>query len=258
MYLHFDKYHGTGNDFVIVNNLRGDVQLTTEQVAFICDRRFGVGADGLMLLNSHSTFDFEMVYYNADGKPSTMCGNGGRCLAHFAFRNGIQKEVLVFDAVDGLHTAIMLPNNWVKLQMTDVLTVQQHTENSFELDTGSPHYVQYVPQLYNLPVVDQGRAIRNSPTYAAQGINVNFVENIDQFLHVRTYERGVEDETFSCGTGVTAAAITTATQQGKYQVAIKTKGGELSVNFTKNADQSFTDVWLSGPASFVFAGVIEL
>jgi diaminopimelate epimerase len=258
MQLHFYKYQGTGNDFVIIDNRDGAVHLSREQVKFLCDRRFGIGADGLMLLNRHPEFDFEMKYYNADGGESTMCGNGGRCLVKFASDRGINRDQYRFLAIDGEHLARIEQNGNVALKMNDVATVQ--TENNhFILNTGSPHLVDLVQDVMQMNVVEKGRQVRYSETYSKEGINVNFVEktnNPDQIV-VRTYERGVEDETFSCGTGVTAAAIVCYRNEGPNKVNVTTKGGDLRVEFEKK-DEGFQNIWLIGPALHVFDGSIDL
>lgn len=260
MTLTFYKYHGTGNDFVILDNRdnRYD-QLNNQQVAKICHRRFGIGADGLMMLNQLPGYDFEMIYYNADGNTSTMCGNGGRCLVKFAFDMGIRKYTYKFIAVDGEHEAEIDNHNLIRLKMKDVDSVEEHSSYSV-VNTGSPHYVKFMNDVEAADVVTNGRAIRNSNHFKAEGINVNFVENTgEDSIFVRTYERGVEDETMSCGTGVTAAALMSAhNERGFNRVEIKTPGGHLSVEFNKLSDQSFNDIWLCGPATFVYKGEIEI
>lgn len=256
--LQFCKYQGTGNDFVIMDNREGKIALTTEQVKHICDRRFGIGADGLMLLNSLHGYDFEMKYYNADGRESSMCGNGGRCLTRFAYDMGIHKSSYLFLAVDGEHEAEIGEHGWIRLKMKDVQGIDHHHGDSV-LDTGSPHYIKSVQQIMELNVFEEGRSIRNSKDFVAKGINVNFVEQENKHIIVRTYERGVEDETYSCGTGVTAAALVFAhNEKGFNHVDVKTKGGNLAVEFNKINDQEFNDIWLCGPAEFVFAGTIDL
>ncbi len=256
----FYKYHGTGNDFVIIDNRdnRYDA-LTPKQVKFLCDRRFGIGADGLMLLKHRDGYDFEMIYYNADGNPSSMCGNGGRCLVKFANQVGIHKYTYKFLAIDGDHEAEIDNNNIIRLKMKDVNTVDEHP-TYIVLNTGSPHYVKFTNDVQQTDVVNAGRTIRNSPPFAAEGINVNFVESTGQdSIFVRTYERGVEDETMSCGTGVTAAALMSAhNDRGFNRVEVKTPGGHLSVEYNKVSDNKFTDIWLCGPATFVFKGELEL
>lgn len=259
MQLHFYKYQGTGNDFVILDNRDASIHLSREQVAFLCHRRFGIGADGLMLLNSHPGYDFEMKYYNADGGESTMCGNGGRCLVKFAFDCGIQRSEYRFLAIDGEHLARIEDGGNVALKMNDVSSVK--TENDhFILNTGSPHYVNFVQDLMQFDVVNKGRTVRYSDAFAKEGINVNFVEKTETpgSILVRTYERGVEDETFSCGTGVTAAALVCQpNDEGFNKVAVQTKGGKLQVTFEKKGT-GFQNIWLIGPAVKVFEGSINV
>jgi len=256
----FYKYQGTGNDFVIFDNRGGEYNsLNTEQVKLLCDRRFGIGGDGLMLLNSHPDYDFEMKYYNADGKESSMCGNGGRCLVKFAYDMGIVKSTYKFLAVDGEHEAEVDFDGTVSLKMNDVESIQ-FDDNHFVLNTGSPHYVELAENVMKLDVFNKGRQIRYSNAFSEKGINVNFVEQTDEpdQIIVRTYERGVEDETFSCGTGVTAAAIVCHhNDTGFNRVEVKTKGGDLSVEYDKIGD-SYKNIWLSGPAEKVFEGEIEI
>ena len=258
MLLHFYKYQGTGNDFVIIDNRDGSIQLSNKQVALLCDRHFGIGADGLMLLNKHDSYDFEMIYYNADGAPGTMCGNGGRCLTKFAFDKGIQPSSYSFIASDGEHEAVIDANGWVHLKMIDVQEISKLNEATV-LNTGSPHYILPVSDLSNYDVFTEGKNIRYNNTYNEKGINVNFVEWNENELFVRTYERGVENETFSCGTGVTAAAIAmSADSTGLQETKIRTLGGSLLIKFNKIDAQHFTDVWLCGPASFVYDGQITI
>lgn len=254
----FYKYQGTGNDFVIFDNRDGMIQLTTAQVKHLCDRRFGIGADGLMLLGNKPGYDFEMVYYNSDGRESTMCGNGGRCLTRFAYDRGIRRDTYRFMAVDGEHEATLGEHGWINLRMKDVDGILNH-HGDFVLDTGSPHYVKSVPDVHGLDVYTEGREIRCSRDFEADGINVNFVESDDTRIIVRTYERGVEDETYSCGTGVTASALVFAhNDNGFNRIEVQTKGGRLAVEFDKTGEQRFENIWLCGPATFVFEGMITL
>ncbi len=258
MQLRFYKYQGTGNDFIILNNSTGAVHLSQAQIRFLCDRKFGIGADGLMLLNTREGYDFEMKYYNADGSESTMCGNGGRCLTRFAYDSGIQKEQYLFLAIDGPHEAKIANNGWIHLKMIDVDTVVKYG-NDFILNTGSPHYIKQVNELDTLDVFSEGQQIRYSEEFKATGINVNFVCQANGFIKVRTYERGVEDETLSCGTGVTAAALAFASNSnGLNKINIETRGGKLKVEFNKIGPNSFDNIWLCGPAIFVFEGEIDL
>jgi diaminopimelate epimerase len=262
MNFHFFKYQGTGNDFIIADNRDGKYSsLTTKQVKHLCERRFGIGADGLMLLNSLEGYDFEMIYYNADGKPGSMCGNGGRCLVKFAFDMGIIKDRYHFLASDGPHDAIFDDNGWVKLKMQDVDHLRNYHDDILA-DTGSPHYVKLVTDVMHLSTEDirqKGKAIRYNKDFTEKGINVNFIEQGSDRIFVRTYERGVEDETFSCGTGVTASALVCAQNDlGFNRVDVTTLGGHLAVEFSKSGEDSFEDIWLCGPATFVFSGNIEI
>ena len=259
MKINFYKYQGTGNDFVILDNRENPISLTTEQINKLCDRKFGIGADGLMLLNLKDGYDFEMKYYNADGNESSMCGNGGRCLTKFAFDMGIQKEKYKFIAIDGDHESVFAKNGWVHLKMVNVSGIKKHNGDSV-LNTGSPHFIRPVSQVMDMNVFNEGHEIRYSKDFATEGINVNFVEKTDtNKITVRTYERGVENETLSCGTGVTAAALVFASnERGENRIEIKTIGGSLAVEFEKTGDDSFEDIWLCGPAEFVFKGEIDL
>jgi diaminopimelate epimerase len=258
MLLQFYKYQGTGNDFVILDNREGIIHLSKEQVAFLCDRHFGIGSDGLMLLNKHEKYDFEMVYYNADGALGTMCGNGGRCLTKFAFDKGIQANTYNFIASDGEHQAVIDENGWIHLKMIDVQEVSIVHEATV-LNTGSPHYIKPVSDLSNYDVFTEGKKIRYNETYNKVGINVNFVEWNENELFVRTYERGVENETFSCGTGVTAAAIAMSAETfGHQETKIRTLGGSLLIKFNKVNAQNFNNVRLCGPASLVYEGQINI
>jgi diaminopimelate epimerase len=256
MALSFYKYHGTGNDFIIIDNRDGNLELTTAQVKRLCDRRFGIGADGLMMLQQLPGYDFEMVYFNADGREASMCGNGGRCLTKFAYDMGIHKDRFRFLAVDGDHEAIITQNGWINLKMKDVDGIEEHHGDAV-LDTGSPHYVKAVENVMDLDVYREGKEIRYSREYEKNGINVNFVENEDRRIIVRTYERGVEDETYSCGTGVTAAALVFAhNDNGFNRIEVQTKGGHLAVEFDKVMEHRFENIWLCGPATFVYKGEI--
>lgn len=260
MQVQFFKYQGTGNDFVILDNRNQQYNdLTTAQVKFLCDRRFGIGADGLMLLNLHNDYDFEMKYYNADGGESTMCGNGGRCLVKFAFHQGIIKPKYHFIAADGEHKAKIDEDGVVRLKMKNVSGIKEF-HGDFVLDTGSPHYVKMVTHVMSLDVYKKGYEIRNSSHFAKEGINVNFVEQQGDYeIIVRTYERGVEDETLSCGTGVTAAALVCYHNEcGFNEVYVHTKGGKLSVEYDRAENDIFTNIWLCGPAEKVYEGTINL
>jgi diaminopimelate epimerase len=261
MKINFHKYQGTGNDFVILDNRTKDyTSLTASHIRHVCDRRFGIGCDGLMLLNVKDGFDFEMKYYNADGRESSMCGNGGRCLVKFAYELGIHKNIYHFIASDGPHEAEIDTDETVSLKMQNVNHVSKF-HGDFLLNTGSPHYVKMVSDVMNVDVFKKGRDIRYSKEFEQDGINVNFVELLsdDDKILVRTYERGVEDETWSCGTGVTAAALVCYhNENGFNDVQVKTLGGTLTVEFDRLDDNHYTNIWLSGPAEKVFEGSIEL
>ncbi len=255
MNIPFYKYQGAGNDFILIDNR--EETFPKESTSFIqklCHRRFGIGADGLILLESHAKYDFVMVYYNADGNLSSMCGNGGRCIVHFAAYLGVINQKADFLAPDGLHTAT-ISGETVALQMNDVEQIERFDKYTF-LDTGSPHHVQFVTEIDKYPVFKEGRRLRYSK-YGNSGANINFVEKLNENIFmVRTYERGVEDETYSCGTGVTAVAIAMY-EQGettKTSIKLQTKGGDLQVDFKKEG-KKYTNVILEGPAKQVFKGI---
>jgi diaminopimelate epimerase len=261
MKLHFYKYQGAGNDFILVDNRTEMVDHHNPAlISRLCDRRFGIGADGIMFLQVHQSYDFEMVYYNADGQPSSMCGNGGRCIAAFAKYLGIIGEETTFLAVDGPHYAkISVSGDWVSLQMNDVDQISADGD-AFVLNTGSPHYVSLVEGLKEKDVYKDGYAIRNNATYKAAGINVNFAEALAEGYFVRTFERGVEDETWACGTGVTAVALAMAKHKGlsgSINTPIKVLGGDLNIRFRYDGEK-FTDIYLEGPAVMAFEGEVKL
>lgn len=257
MELHFYKYQGTGNDFVMIDNRslffpKEDVQLINK----LCDRRFGVGADGLILLEPSEKEDFTMVYYNADGNEGSMCGNGGRCLVAFAKQLNVIENETTFDAVDGLHYATV-NNGIVSLKMIDVQEISVNKSNSF-LNTGSPHHIQFCENISEIDVKKVGAEIRYGAPYFEEGTNVNFAEQVSEnSFKVRTYERGVEDETLACGTGVTAVAIAAnnSNKTTKNTIQLEVLGGNLEVSFDKNED-TYSNVFLKGPAELVFEGTI--
>ncbi len=260
MEITFDKYEGTGNDFVMIDNRndffpKNDIKL----IAQLCDRRFGIGADGLILLENDSNSEFKMVYYNSDGNQSTMCGNGGRCIVAYAKKLNIIKSSATFMAIDGIHHATVSEENSVSLQMKDVNFVKLEPNYSF-LDTGSPHHIEMVSEISTIDVKSKGAAIRYSAIYDPAGTNVNFVEQINEdIFSIRTYERGVEDETLSCGTGATAVAIAMnfSGKTNSNNITINVQGGKLEVSFDKN-DSHYSNVSLKGPATFVFQGKINI
>ncbi|MEM6298120.1 MAG: diaminopimelate epimerase [Bacteroidota bacterium] len=253
----FFKYHGTGNDFILVDDREEHFVQETKKIAQLCHRRFGIGADGLILLQNHPELDFRMIYFNSDGKISSFCGNGGRCISAFAKFLSIVETKATFAAADGIHEA-RFKQDLVHLKMGDVHGIKHLPEGDFWLDTGSPHYVSFVEKLESLDVDQAGRTIRNSPSFRAEGTNVNFLEqDSDDSIRVRTYERGVEAETYSCGTGVTAAALVVGMQNKEItEVQIKTPGGNLRVAFNRTDDDHFSDIWLIGPAVQVFKGTL--
>lgn len=289
MILTFYKYHGAGNDFILFDNR--NAVLPRQHPLFyasLCHRRFGIGADGVMLLQNHAQGDFEMVYYNADGHEGSLCGNGGRCMVAFAHLLKVQTKKAnnnyYFLAADGWHYAQVLDNKstgdineiQVALQMANVTDIKKHSNTDWELNTGSPHYVKFVEEVQNYPVIASGKAIRNSPAYIAAGINVNFVEphsTQPNYLKIRTYERGVEDETWACGTGVTAAALAAdlgnflqqnnlnSQTTGQQTVLVQANGGLLQVQFEKqilaNGQIVYANIWLICPAAFVFKGQFD-
>lgn len=252
----FFKYQGTGNDFVMIDNREETFDKNQPLIQQLCDRRFGIGGDGLILLENDASLDFKMVYYNADGNESTMCGNGGRCIVAFAHFLGLFETSTQFRAIDGVHEA-EVHQNIIKLKMSPVENLTSHGEDTI-LNTGSPHYVRFLDHVATLDVFNEGKKIRNSQDFLKEGINVNFVSLLpDNKLFVRTYERGVEDETYSCGTGVTAAALTFMKNHNQKEVDIKVLGGQLKVYAEKNGS-GFNNIWLEGPAELVFTGNINL
>ena len=253
MIIEFYKYQGTGNDFIMIDDREKEFDLTdNDLIAALCERRMGIGADGLILLREHDTLDFEMIYFNADGKQSSMCGNGGRCIIAFAQMLEMTGNETTFMAIDGEHKGRLMDDG-IYLQMQDVKKIEG-VGDGLVLNTGSPHYIEMVDELDYIDVEKQGRKIRNSAPFKKKGINVNFVLDASE-LQVRTYERGVEAETLSCGTGVVATAIAMhyANCIEETLVNVKTKGGELTVSF-EEFNGGYRNIWLSGEASMVFAG----
>ncbi len=253
----FSKYQGAGNDFVMLNNMLGHYDsLSIDQVQFICDRKLGVGGDGLIKINKKEGFDFEVDYYNADGSQS-FCGNGARCSVAFAKSIGIIKNETNFYAIDGGHKAFVIDDD-VKLEMLDVASYEM-TGDDYIIDTGSPHYVKFLDTIEEVDVIEFGKSVRYSDRFKEEGINVNIMKKVSsQQVNVATYERGVEDETLSCGTGVTACALAYMADQELMdaKVEINTKGGRLAVE-AKRIGEGFNSIWLTGPATFVFDGSIN-
>ena len=252
----FYKYEGCGNDFVIIDDRANKLELSVDTIARLCDRRFGIGADGLLLLRSMPEYDFRMVYFNSDGSRATMCGNGARCLSAFAHKVGAIKTTGRFIADDGPHTAEIIyiedTETQVAISMKDA-TPDENTADHLFINTGTPHYVLFVDDIKTVDVVSIGRKIRNNPEYTPIGTNVNFVQFLSEGIVVRTYEKGVEDETLACGTGVTASAMAASLKTGSTSVPVKVLGGNLHVSFNRK-DNTFTDVVLTGPARLVYTG----
>lgn len=259
MNIRFYKYQGAGNDFVMIDDRGVNFPAKTELIKKMCDRHFGIGADGLILLQNDPSSDFKMVYYNADGKIGSMCGNGGRCIVRFAEDLGLISGKAEFLASDGLHTAF-IEKKIIRLSMRDVGKIENHTNHWF-LDTGSPHHIEFVKDTQTVDVRKKGAEIRYGSPYFEKGANVNFVQIMNEdTIRIRTYERGVEDETLACGTGVTAAAIAAyeSNQILVDEINVKAVGGDLKVSFSKDENGVYRQVWLSGPAQFEFNGEIEV
>ncbi|XOD66936.1 MAG: diaminopimelate epimerase [Flavobacteriales bacterium Tduv] len=257
MKISFSKYQGTGNDFIMIDTRTMSMLEEQSVIARLCHRKWGVGADGLIFIKRDAEIDFYMKYYNADGRESSMCGNGGRCAVAFSKRLGIISDKTCFRAMDGMHTAL-IKGDIISLQMRDVLVVEHHPTHVF-LNTGSPHHVVFVPSVDDLDVFNKGRRIRHGAPYFEEGVNVNFVERVGGVLKIRTYERGVEDETLSCGTGTVAAAIA-AYHTGKVtvdRINLNTSGGLLSVSFKEDSN-IYKEIRLKGPAQWVFDGCIDI
>jgi len=261
MNIPFTKYHGTGNDFVMIDQTREKWLNAGDRatVARMCNRHFGIGADGLILLEKGGAGDFEMIYFNADGGLGSLCGNGSRCTVHFARSCGILMDSGTFLAADGLHEYLIDERGWIGIHMADP-KIEEATGNPYILNTGSPHYVHFSDDLDRIQVVEAGRAIRHEPRFP-QGINVNFVQWNQDSLRVKTYERGVEAMTLSCGTGATASALALALHEGlegEQVIPVEVPGGSLEIKFFRAHTGSFSDIWLWGPATSVFTGVFSV
>lgn len=256
-YIKFSKYHGAGNDFIMINCFSQLIELTDDIIFKMCDRRLGIGADGLIILLPSENHDFKMKYYNCDGKESTFCGNGGRCIAAFAYQEKIIHEHTEYEAIDGIHKAYIKkisPENYnVELTMRDISSYDID-EKRLIIDTGSPHYVTMVKDLNHLDVKEEGTAIRYDKAISKDGVNVDFMSMDNGKFYIRTYERGVENETLACGTGVTASAIAASLWYGGDNIDINTKIAKLNVRF-KHEKKSFKDIILSGPVTHVFNGI---
>lgn len=261
MNLIFSKYEGAGNDFIVIHaDSKNPITLSSEKISFLCNRRLGIGADGFIEIHSTENADFEMKYHNADGNLGSLCGNGARCAFLFAFQKGIVGKNSIFKAYDGLHSGEIINEKSIKISILDVKNIEVD-EDAFFLNTGSPHYVKYVSNLSDYPVIEEGKKIRHDKKFSPGGTNVNFAEIKDGKLFIRTYERGVEDETLACGTGITAVALTSFFKNQldpSNPITVQSKGGELKVSALMNSDNSFSSIYLEGPANFVFTGQIEI
>lgn len=258
MIIKFHKYQGAGNDFIIIDNRTYSYEFSQQMVERMCDRKFGIGADGMMLLESADGYDFRMRYFNSDGREASLCGNGSRCIVAFAHRLGLFGTTTCFLAFDGEHQAEIRPES-VKVKMNDVSTIKQ-TKDHFFLDTGSPHCVKIVEDAFRYMVYEEGKKIRYSEEFQPQGTNVNFITPVGGMIKVATYERGVENETLACGTGCVASALAIAAlnHDPENTYTIETKGGQLKISFKQSSNHTFSDIWLEGPAKHVFSGEIDL
>jgi len=266
--IYFQKWQGAGNDFIIIDNLNNQVvTLSPQLISRLCDRHFGIGADGLMLVCPSKEYDFEMIFFNSDGLPAEMCGNGGRCIVAMASQSGIFSKKTTFLTTDGPHEAEVIRKDWIRLRMKDIMDIELVKIRKFEplaigdatfLNTGVPHLVVFVNDLESVNVGTAGRTLRNLDQFSPAGTNVNFVKVVGQTIHVRTYERGVEGETLACGTGNVAAAVAAewTFNSGYSDYDCVALGGRLKVSFKHPGDNQFTDVWLEGPAVKVFEGSI--
>jgi diaminopimelate epimerase len=262
--VHFYKYQATGNDFILLDNRSGGITLPPDRIKALCDRRFGIGADGIILLEKDDQQDFKMVYFNSDGSQS-LCGNGCRSAIDLASKLNLINGRALFSAYDGVHQGTILQDGRIRLQLKDVSKVERKGKDFF-IHTGSPHLIRFVNKLRDFPVLEEGKKIRYSSEYEPGGTNVNFVKLMpDNRIAVRTYERGVENETLSCGTGVTAAALASFFQGYSSPVQVQAEGGELTVEFEAQGNPqstgqavTFTSIFLVGPAKMVFEGDLEL
>ncbi len=260
MVVHFHKYHGTGNDFIMIDARNSRFSPPgTDIIARLCDRRLGIGADGLVTIHPHENLDFMMRYYNSDGYEGSLCGNAGRCATVFASKLGIVKQSARFKAFDGIHEGRITSDQMVILTMLPVSSVR-YVGDHYELDTGSPHYVKFVDSVEKKDIRSEGSSIRYSQPYKKEGINVNFVSVYKDGIYVRTYERGVEDETLSCGTGNIASAICSAihSRSDNHSYTVYTRGGILRVSFDRTGEEQFQNITLEGPVKFVFEGDVEV
>ncbi len=258
MIIIFYKYQGTGNDFILIDDRSNQTTINSKKIKDLCSRKFGIGSDGIILIRDKEGYDFEMIFYNPDGSQS-FCGNGSRCAVLFAYHMGIIGRDTIFWSTDGEHSANIKDGSLVELKMKDPVKIISIEKKSYFVDTGSPHFVQFKENIQDIDFIKECKKIRYNNLYKEQGVNVNFIEKNESGISMRTYERGVEDETLSCGTGVTAAALVyahdLASENG--EIEVDTKGGKLKVRYHKNSDH-YSDVWLIGPAEYVFKGDIDL
>ena len=256
MILNFHKYQGTGNDFILIDDRAESFPASDSLIQMLCDRRFGIGADGLILIQNHPEYDYRMVYYNADGSQS-LCGNGSRCGFAFAQALGMVQDAATFETTDGIHQ-IKSSDGLIHFQLFDASMPKNLGEDTWYLDTGSPHHIVLSDNVSQQDVVSEGRTIRYSEAYSSQnGTNVNFAQLLPDKVKIRTYERGVENETLSCGTGATAVGLLAGLLGRQSPVSIETEGGNLSISFEK-AGEKFTNIWLAGPAEKVFEGSVSI
>lgn len=261
MQLKFHKYQGNGNDFIIIDNRENLFPADDHAlIRILCNRNFGIGADGLILLENRNGFDFHMRYFNSDGREGSMCGNGGRCIINYAAEEiGLISGTANFSGIDGTHEGRIDNDGTVHLKMKDVDSVERDGM-AYLIDTGSPHLIIFADRLDDIDVVKEAREIRYGKSYKEKGINVNYVRADKNCIYIRSYERGVENETLACGTGSVAAAIATAIEQENFnrrKIIVNTRGGALEVSFRRVTKFTFTDIWLTGPARQVFTGHIE-
>ncbi len=255
MKINFSKYQGTGNDFILIDNRKDVFSKNAKAIQRLCDRNFGIGSDGLILIENHPDLDYKMVFYNPDGSES-LCGNGSRCGFQFARELGMVDAEATFETTNGIHSAFVKEDQ-ISFSLFDVDHIAK-VNDDFYTNTGSPHYVKIVKDIDSVEILEEGRKIRHSEAYLRQnGTNVNFAQLLHDRVAVRTYERGVENETLSCGTGVTAVGLVAARLGYESPVTVETRGGSLLVTYEKT-EEGFRNIWLTGPATFVFSGSIEL
>ena len=258
MIVQFYKYQGTGNDFILIDDRNERLSLNNEHISKLCSRKFGIGSDGVIVIRDKIGYDFEMIFYNPDGSQS-FCGNGSRCAVLFAYHMGVITRETKFWSTDGEHIANIKDSSIVELKMYDPIVINKKSSSSFFVDTGSPHFVEFRNEIETMDFINECKKIRFNDEYNKEGVNVNFIEKNGSGIKMRTYERGVENETLSCGTGVTAAALVYANNEAvkNGEIDVITSGGKLKVRYNKNADQ-FTDIWLIGPAQYVFKGDMDV